>query len=185
MYLCGLKMKRIFLISILLFFLGTVYADGPRYRFKSRRALQSLWRKEAMENPMSSDRNSRSRQLSSRELRGEDTEELTDGSHAYGVVVSSNPFENNNVTSSVDPFYTSGGGSRGKGDVPFIPAHTDDGPHIVTTDDPTGFITGGGTASNPSGQGYIAPPKPPVGEGLHILLILSAALIAIKKRLSN
>ena len=44
-------MKRLFLILFLLLFLGTMYADGPRYRFKSRRALQNLWRKEMKENP--------------------------------------------------------------------------------------------------------------------------------------
>lgn len=175
-------MKRLFLISLLLLFVGTMYADGPRYRFKSRRALQSLWRKEMKENPKGYYGNGKSRNLSSREQYGERYEGRADR-YRYGIVVA-DPFSNLELgntgdendddngfytkTGKIDGKITDGGGSGFK---PYIKPGTDTNPFIQGQIDPN------------TGQDRYEPPKHPVGDGLHILLILSAALIVIKKRL--
>lgn len=176
-------MKRIFLISILLFFLGTVYADGPRYRFKSRRALQSLWRKETVEKRGMDGYDSNRRKLDAREQNGEGYNDKEN--FRYGIVVE-NPFSNNMLENSDRE-----NGDFDGGNYPFSANKTrgkmvtDGGFHpLYPLIDPGNPFIGGKTDPK-TGQGEGAPPKPPVGEGLHILLILSAALIAIKKRLSN
>ena len=180
-------MKRLFLISFLLLFLGTMYADGPRYRFKSRRALQNLWRKEMKENPKGYYGNGKSRDLSSREQLGEGDDERADR-YQYGIVVA-DPFSdlklgNENDDDSDNGFYAKAGKINGKitdrggnGLKPYIKPGT--GP--ITPNNP--FI--GGKVNPKKGQDRYEPPKSPVGDGLHILLILSAALIVIKKRLSK
>lgn len=175
-------MKRIFLISFLLLFIGTMYADGPRYRFKSRRALQSLWRKEMRENPKGY--YGKSRNLSSREQSGEGVDGKAD-KFQYGIVVA-DPFsgtklgdmDDGNDDDRDNGFYVNPGE---------IGKVTDNGglrpAKDPTKDNPNPYIQG--QTGSGEGWGKYEPPGPPVGDGLHILLILSAALVAIKKRLSK
>lgn len=179
-------MKRLFLILFLLLFLGTMYADGPRYRFKSRRALQNLWRKEMKENPKGYYGNGKSRDLSSREQLGEGNEGRAD-KFQYGIVVA-DPFSNSklgdrNDDDSDNGFYTGVGKIDGKitdgGEI----FHPGKDPTKPNPDDPNPLITG--KTGSGEGQLYGETPYPPVGDGLHILLILSAALVVIKKRLSK
>lgn len=181
-------MKRLFLILFLLLFLGMAYADGPRYRFKSRRALQSLWRKEMKENPKGYYGNGRSRNLNQREQFGEGLDEKAD-KFQYGVVVS-DPFSDVKLGDGNDEndgedngFYASkvvrggkivDGGSGGLR--PYIPPGVDPTP-------PNPFVTG--QTGSGQGKGFGETPNPPVGDGLHIMIILSAALVVIKKRLSK
>lgn len=187
-------MKRFFLISIMLLLIGAVYADGPRYRFKSRRALQSLWRREMLENPRDSRFNSRDRKLRPRELQGEGGDKMKHGSGAYGVIVD-NPFENGDLqygdgsrseSGSKSPLF----GSPLHGiDIPPYPGTTDDGPHIVIgkkdPDEPYNPFVGGTTTGGKGKEDPYAPPVMPIGDGIPVLLIFMATLIAIKKRLSK
>lgn len=184
-------MKRLFYIVVLLFLIGTVYAQGPRYRFKSRRALQSLWRKEMMENPQNFNYSGKGRKLNERERLGEGKDDKA-GKSRYGVVVA-DPFSNVKL-GRIDKGYgdeeedEEGGNGifNGYSAITKKPGgKTDDGPHITpwipgVPDNP---YIGGSVGEN--GQPYVAPPKLPVGDGLPVLLILTATLIAIKKRLSS
>jgi len=180
-------MKRFFVILIMLMLVGATYADGPRYRFKSRRALQSLWRNEMAENAKDV-RTGKGRKLSVRELQGESSEE-ENNKRAYGVVVA-DPFSDapssgkglfstTGTKGAIAPGTIGGNGGTttgGGGGRPFI-----DLPDLPGDDpDPT---AGGSVGSG--GQGGYAPPKTPVGDGLCCMIILSAMLIAIKKRLSK
>lgn len=186
-------MKRFFVISILLLMLGTVYADGPRYRFKSRRALQSLWRKEMMENPQKYNTKGKTRQLNPGERMGEGLYGR-ENDLRYGVVVS-NPFATTNFDKIVitdddedDDEEENGGTSRrSKIDKKVVKkgGTTDDNifkPYVPPGSTVNPFVTG--QVDTKSGQGYLEPPVP-VGDGLPILLLLTASLIAIKKRLSS
>lgn len=179
-------MKRFFLISIMLLLIGAVYADGPRFRFKSRRALQTLWRNEMKENPNAS--GSAYRKMSARELQGENADEMKKAERVYGVAAA-NPFEETMGAVVGDGEGTGSGsgfgGNTGSG-LPgaFDPNKTDNGEHLIGKPGTGGPYIGGSTTSG-QGQGYCATPYPPVGDGIHILLIFTAALIAIKKRLSD
>lgn len=181
-------MKRFFVILLVLMLVGSAYADGPRYRFKSRRALQSLWRNEMSENAKNV-RIGQGRKLSAKELQGENADK--EKSSVYGVVVAdpfsdsptvgrglfstSGGFSSDPRTGTAGQIGGNGGKTTGGGGRPLI-----DLPEIDPPFDPT---TGGTVDPNP-GQPY-APPRSPVGDGLPCLLIFSAMLIAIKKRLSK
>lgn len=168
-------MKRLFLITSLLLLLGTAYADGPRYRFKSRRALQNLWQNNEISENHSFYKSHSARDLNANERNGLGIKSQNDRL-TYGVVVE-NPFTG----------YKLGRGDNDRESSTFpFDKRTDGGEHLkpgIQLDTINPHI--GGNVDDPSGQGYIAPPYPPVGDGLPILLILSATLIAIKKRLSS
>ena len=173
-------MKRFSLILLMLVLVGMVYADGPRYRFRSRRALQSLWRKEQQENKSRS-KSMYGRSMTPEELQGEGNMERDD-SHSYGVVAT-NPFSNGEKDSK-NPFST-GSSSSGLSAGISSGKTTDGGLHIIgdlpdISDQDNPFI--GGTVDPDSGQGEGAPPVYPVGDGIPVMILLTAAFIAIKKR---
>lgn len=173
-------MKRLLFILFMLLIFVSAHAEGPRYRFKSRRALQTLWRKEQIEN---SNNISNGRKLSVKELQGENAENNNERSVTYGVVVA-DPFSKSpmggGMMKSSKPgggVPVRGGGNTGGGIHPF------DNPNLPSYPEPDDPFSGGTIDPNPGAGGY-APPKSPVGDGFHILLLF-AAFVVIKKGLSK
>ena len=173
-------MKRFLFILFMLLLFVSAHAEGPRYRFKSRRALQTLWHNQQIEN---SNNISNGRKLSVKELQGENAENNNERSATYGVVVS-DPFSKSPMGGSIlknpNPaggVPVRGGGNTGGG------AHHFDNPNLPSWPQPEDPFSGGNIDPNQGAKPY-APPKSPIGDGFHILLLL-AAFVAIKKGLSK